>query len=185
MDNQNLAFHYVCTWGQAKEITGRFERYWVMNCGCREERGSKCTRSRMDLCLMFREDVTASGGSGKKQISPAELDQIFQEAKEKHLVTRPFRNDQDRSKTEGICFCCDDCCGYFQNPADNVCDKGELIERTEMDGCTQCGDCVEVCYFKARRMNDGELTIDREKCYGCGLCAGVCPTECVEMIQRR
>ncbi|NIN01700.1 MAG: hypothetical protein GTO24_27465 [candidate division Zixibacteria bacterium] len=184
MNNQDLAFHYVCTWDQAKEIAGRFDRYWVMNCGCREERGAKCARSRMDLCLMFREDSGGSGGSGKKEISKAELEEIFKEAKEKHLVTRPFRNDEDRTKIEGMCFCCDDCCWYFQKPTENISDKGNLIENTTMDECTHCGDCVEVCYFKARNMDDGELVLNRDECYGCGLCAGVCPTECIEMIPR-
>jgi hypothetical protein len=104
MNDKDIAFHYVCTRDQAKEIAGGFDRYWVMNCGCREERGAICARSRMDLCLMFREDIEGSGGSGKKEISKAELEDIFKEAKEKHLVTRPFRNDKDRTKTEGICF---------------------------------------------------------------------------------
>lgn len=184
MNNQDLAFHYVCTWDQAKEIVGRFDRYWVQNCGCREERGAKCARSRMDLCLMFKPDIEGSGESGKKEISKAELEEIFKEAKEKHLVTRPFRNDEDRTKIEGMCFCCDDCCWYFQKPTENISDKGNLIENTKMDECTNCGDCVEVCYFKARNMDDGELVLNRDECYGCGLCAGVCPTECIEMVPR-
>ena len=182
MDNQDLAFHYVCTRDQAKEIAGGFDRYWVMNCGCREERGSKCARSRMDLCLMFTEESGGSGGSGKKEISRAELDGIFKEAEEKHLVSRPFRNDKDRTKTEGICFCCDDCCWYFVKPTENICDKGNLFENTTMDECTHCGECVEVCYFGVRKMEDGELTLNRDECYGCGLCIDVCPTECIKMV---
>jgi NAD-dependent dihydropyrimidine dehydrogenase PreA subunit len=181
---KDLAFHYVCTWDQGKEIAGSFDRYWVMNCGCREERGAKCARSRMDLCLMFREDIVGSEGSGKKEISKTELEDIFKEAKEKHLVTRPFRNDKDRTKTEGICFCCDCCCGYFQNPIENVCDKGDFIEKTQKEDCTDCGECVQVCYFGAKKMEDGELSIERDECYGCGLCVDVCPTECIQMISR-
>jgi Pyruvate/2-oxoacid:ferredoxin oxidoreductase delta subunit len=184
MDNQNLAFHYVCTWEQAKEIAGRFERYWVEDCGCRVKRENKCARSRIDVCLLFKPDIGGSGGGDRKEISRGELEGILHEAKEKHLVSRPFRNDKDRTKTEGICFCCDDCCGYFLDPAE-VCDKGDLIEMTKTDGCTLCGDCADVCYFEARKMSDGELVVDREKRHGCGLCAEVCPTECVEMVRRK
>lgn len=185
MNNQELAFHYVCTRDQAKEIAGRFDRYWVMNCGCREERGAKCARSRMDVCLMFKEESAGSGGSGKKKISSAELEEIFKEAEEKHLVSRPFRNEEDRTKTEGICFCCDDCCWHFVKATENICDKGTLIENTTMDGCNHCGECVEVCYFGARKMDHGELALNRDECYGCGLCVDVCPTECIETLPRR
>ena len=185
MDSQDLAFHYVATWDEAREIAGQFDRYWVMNFGCREERGAKCARSRMDLCLMFREDIAASGGSGKREISRVELNEIFDEAKEKHLVSRPFRNETDRTKTEGICFCCDDCCWHFLHPTEHECDKGRMIERTQIDGCNDCGECVLVCYFGAKKMNAGRLSIDRDECYGCGLCVDVCPTECIQMVQRR
>ncbi len=184
MDSQDLAFHYVCTLDQAKKIAEGFDRYWVMNCGCREERGAKCARSRMDLCLMFREDIAASGGSGKKEISRVELDEIFDEAKEKHLVSRPFRNETDRTKTEGICFCCDDCCWHFLHPTEHKCDKGRMIERTQIDECNDCGECVQVCYFGVKKMNDGRLSIDRDECYGCALCVDVCPTECIQMVKR-
>lgn len=184
MNDKDLAFHYVCTWNQGKKITGRFDRYWVMNCGCREERGNKCARSRMDLCLIFREDIVGSGGSGKKEISKAELEDIFREAKEKHLVTRPFRNEKDRTKTEGICFCCDCCCWHFLNPTEHKCDKGNLMEETQTEECNNCGECVPVCYFSARKMDDGELVIERDECYGCGLCIDVCPRGCIDMVSR-
>jgi Fe-S-cluster-containing hydrogenase component 2 len=185
MNDRDLAFHYVCTREQAKRIAGGFDRYWVMNCGCREERGSKCARSRMDLCLMFMEESGGSGGTGKKEISKSELDEIFKEAEEKHLVSRPFRNDKERTKTEGICFCCDDCCGYFVGAPEEKCDKGDLVEETNLDDCTHCGECAEVCFFGARKMDDGELKLNRDECYGCGLCIDVCPTECIEMSARK
>jgi len=184
MKDRDLAFHYVCTREQAKEVAGRFDRYWVMNCGCREERGSRCARSRMDLCLMFAEESGGSGGTGKKEISKSELDEIFNEAEEKHLVTRPFRKEEDRTKTEGICFCCDDCCWYFVKGGEEVCDKGTLIENTTMEECNRCGECVEVCFFGARKIDDGGLKLNRDECYGCGLCVDVCPTECIEMSPR-
>lgn len=30
-------------------------------------------------------------------------------------------------------------------------------------------------------MKNNKLQIDREKYYGCGLCVGVCPIECIKM----
>lgn len=183
MSKEDLAFHYVCTRDEAKDIVGQRKRFWVSNCGCREKRG-RCSRSRMDVCLMFRDDISGSGGSGRREISQAEVAEIFREAKNKHLVTRPFRNEENRAQTDGICFCCDDCCEYFLSPDEIKCDKGDFIESTEIDKCTNCGECVEVCYFRARKLDEGELIIDRDTCYGCSLCVDVCPEDCIEMVTR-
>jgi ferredoxin len=177
----NLAFHYVCTFDEAFDLIANHTRFWVSNCGCRERKG-KCARSRHDLCLMFRDDIDASG-SNKHEISPADVRAIMNEAQAKNLVTRPFRNARNSRVTDGICFCCDDCCEYFIK-AGETCDKGALIEMTITDLCTQCGECIDVCYFKARSMADGELKVDRDSCYGCGLCAANCPEGCIEMIRR-
>jgi Pyruvate/2-oxoacid:ferredoxin oxidoreductase delta subunit len=186
VQDQELAFHYVCTLGEAREIVRQHDRFWMSNCGCRESRGregrGRCQRSRMDVCLLFTPDFPPTG-SGFREIHMADVETIFREAEDKHLVTRPFRNEEDRTKADGICFCCDDCCGYFLDPAE-PCDKGTLIERTDLDQCSDCGTCVEVCYFRARRLVDGSLAIDRGNCYGCGLCVDVCPQDCIQMARR-
>jgi len=183
MTEEDLAFHYVCTRERAKEIVGQHNRFWVSNCGCREERGY-CNRSRIDLCLMFRDDILGSGGSGRKEISRDAVEEIFREAEDKYLVTRPFRNEENMAQTDGICFCCDDCCEYFTNPEVIRCAKGDLIEKTEKDKCTNCGECTRVCYFGARKLEKEGLIVHRDNCYGCGLCVDVCPEDSVRMIPR-
>lgn len=183
MNGSGLAFHYVCTRSEARELVARHDRFWVSNCGCREGRG-ECGRSRMDLCLVFRGDLSPSG-SRMHEATRAEVEGILQEAADKFLVPRPFRNDENRSLVDGICFCCDDCCEYFTRPDENACDRGASIEETDLDACTGCGDCAGVCYFGARVMDDGELAIWRDKCYGCGLCVDACPAECIQMVRRR
>jgi len=176
------AFHFVCAREQAWKLIGEYDRFWASNCGCRENREGGCQRSRMDLCLVFRDDI-GSSGTGKREVTLEDVNAFFREAEEKHLVTRPYRDEETRTRVEGICFCCDDCCGYFHD-ASEVCDKGDLIQSTNMDDCTHCGVCANVCYFGARKLSGDKLFVDREKCYGCGLCVDVCPVGCVEMILR-
>lgn len=106
--------HYVCTREQALESVKKFNRYRVSSCKCGEARG-KCDRSRIDVYLWFRNDITPYGTSSR-EISLFEAKRIFPEAQEKHLVTRPFRDEETRMQTDGICFCCDDCCDYFLKP---------------------------------------------------------------------
>jgi len=179
MNAEKIPIHYVSTREEARRLVADHDTFWVSNCGCREKRGA-CKRSRMDLCLMLA-DVPPTG-SGKRKATREEAEEILRLAESAHLVTRPFRNE-DRTATDGICFCCDDCCSYFANPTER-CDKGAFIESTDLDVCTQCGECVDVCHFRARTMADGELAVDRDKCYGCGLCMDVCPLRCIEMIPR-
>jgi len=152
--------HYVCTRQEAVELVKHWNRFWISNCGCRENRGG-CARSRMDLCLFFAEDW---GGTGPnfREVPKSHVEEIFREAEEKHLVTRPFRNPPDMIEITGICFCCNDCCEYFTNPGGVKCDKDKFIEQTDMETCTNCGTCVDVCYFGARRMNLDQLSIDRD-----------------------
>ncbi|MCJ7582359.1 MAG: 4Fe-4S binding protein [Candidatus Aminicenantes bacterium] len=48
-----------------------------------------------------------------------------------------------------------------------------------------CGTCVDVCYFNAREIRDGELVENLAQCSGCGLCADVCPMHCIMMSPRK
>ncbi|MBU0491419.1 MAG: 4Fe-4S binding protein [Chloroflexi bacterium] len=180
MSNTNLAMHYVCTPPQARALVEAHSQYWVSNCGCREGR-QRCARSRWDLCLMFTPADPGSG-SGKREASRADVESILREAQDKHLVARPFRNEA-RTATDGICFCCDDCCGYFLAPPE-PCDPGDQVTVTNWDQCSQCGLCVDVCYFAARRLNGAELLVEPARCYGCGLCVAVCPEDCIQMAPR-
>jgi len=178
-----IPIHYVCTHDEAKELIKKHDRFWVSNCGCREGNEKNCQQSRIDVCLSFTESDEASG-SDKKPVDRTFADGIMKEAETKKLVTRPWRSE-DRTKTDGICFCCDDCCGYFVTPDKYTCDKGKFIERTDIDFCSQSGLCEEVCYFKARKMVNKELEVNRDNCYGCGLCVTVCPENCIKMVERK
>jgi ferredoxin len=173
--------HFVCTHDEGWQIVEKNQRYWLSNCGCREQRG-ECKHLRMDVCLFFQRDFSGSG-SAMHEVDVEEIKRLFAEAREKHLVVRPFRDDRVRARVAGICFCCDDCCGYFLDPQEK-CDKGRYQERTNLGDCTHCGECVQVCYFGARTMIGEELSVAAVKCYGCGLCTDVCPAGCVEMIDR-
>ena len=181
MDGGKTPLHFVCTREEARGIIREQDGFWVGDCGCREKRG-KCERSQHDVCLEFYPE-TAADGTGRKKVSREHAEGLLKIAKSGHLVTRPFRDYETRERTEGICFCCDDCCEYFLNPAE-VCEKGGLIEKTSMGDCIDCGACVEVCHFKAREMDADKLVVNRESCFGCGLCLDVCPVDCIEMVPR-
>lgn len=181
MENGELHLHYVATRDEGQELIARAERFWVANCGCRED-GPGCRRSRVDVCLSFDEEA-GDYGSGQHEVDRAFAEALLQEAEEKHLVVRPFRDDE-RKRALGICFCCDDCCGYFLEADKYECDKGRYIAQTDKEACAECGTCVEVCYFGARALARNELAVDEEACYGCGLCRDVCPEGSITLAER-
>lgn len=135
------------------------------------------------VVLSVRALEMHAGGAGWKHVTREDAANLLKVAKSNRLATRPFRDYESRQRTEGICFCCDDCCEYFLNP-EEICEKGRLIEKTAVGDCIDCGACAEVCYFKAREMDADKLVVDREKCFGCGLCRDVCPVDCIEMVSR-
>ncbi|HTX43798.1 MAG TPA: 4Fe-4S binding protein [Methanocella sp.] len=184
MSMGDLALHFVCTLDEAKSIVDGHKKYWVSDCNCREHRGP-CKRSRADVCLQFAARTIADNPS-KHAATREEVDGIFEEAREKHLVPRPFRSKSrkgiDALAIGGICFCCDDCCGYFLG-LHEPCDKGKLIERTDPALCIDCGICADVCRFGARAAGE-PLKVDREKCYGCGVCVDACAMKAITMVTR-
>jgi NAD-dependent dihydropyrimidine dehydrogenase PreA subunit len=181
MEGTDRPLHYVCTRPEAWDLAREHDRFWVCRCGCRAGRGG-CARSGVEVCLQFAA-VTAANPLGLREISLDEVGDILREVEEKRLVPRPFRDYETRTRTEGICFCCDDCCGYFLNP-EETCDRGAFVESTDLSGCNDCLACVEVCHFGARAADGGTLRLRRDECYGCGLCADVCPTGCVSLVPR-
>ncbi len=52
------------------------------------------------------------------------------------------------------------------------------------DGCLGVGTCIASCTKGAMSLADGKVVIDKEKCDGCGDCAGegVCPQGLISMI---
>lgn len=171
--------HEVWTMEELIAVVPKQDKYWLSNCGCREEKGKKCKKG-LHTCLGFEPGFTSTK-SGLTEASRKDVDKLLAFAKEKKLVARPWVSED--GKVKASCFCCDCCCYYITTGEGNV--PGKSIEKTDMDSCTQCGACVEECHFHARAMKTGKLVVDRKKCVGCGLCVSVCPAEAIQMVKRK
>lgn len=50
----------------------------------------------------------------------------------------------------------------------------------DVEKCTGCEACVEVCPVEAIEMVDGKAKVD-DACIDCGQCVDECPVEAIEM----
>jgi len=51
--------------------------------------------------------------------------------------------------------------------------------QVDLERCTGCGDCLDVCPVEAISMNNGKAWIDSETCLACEACAQVCPIDAI------
>ena len=49
------------------------------------------------------------------------------------------------------------------------------IPRIDVDRCTSCGKCVEVCMFHALAKVGKAILVFPQLCHGCGSCTWNCP----------
>ncbi len=59
---------------------------------------------------------------------------------------------------------------------------GQLIPEVEMDKCTLCGRCAEVCQFHAIAVIGQQVMVFPELCHGCGSCTLNCPTGAIHEV---
>jgi dihydroorotate dehydrogenase subfamily 1 len=65
-------------------------------------------------------------------------------------------------------------------------DQLEARARIDLDLCTGCGTCAEICLYSGAKMDpSGKVAvIDETNCEGCGLCEQMCPAEAIGIYVR-
>ena len=56
-----------------------------------------------------------------------------------------------------------------------------MAVKVDLDKCTGCESCVEVCPTEALKVVDEKLVVDVENCTDCGSCVDECPLEALEL----
>jgi len=56
---------------------------------------------------------------------------------------------------------------------------GQLVPVVDLEPCTYCGRCAEVCQYHAVAVVEQQVLLFPQLCHGCGSCALNCPTEAI------
>ena len=59
---------------------------------------------------------------------------------------------------------------------------GQMIPEVDLDACTLCGRCAEVCEFNAIAVVGEKVLVFPELCHACGSCALNCPTDAISEV---
>lgn len=89
----------------------------------------------------------------------------------------------------GLCNCDHDCGayrGYIEMRGSPTFFRAEYVCRTDWDECTGCKSCISQCQFGAMFYSSAlaKVHIDPTRCFGCGVCRAVCPTDAIALIPR-
>lgn len=61
---------------------------------------------------------------------------------------------------------------------------GCLIPRVDVEKCTLCGECGEICRYSAIVRVGEKVLVYPELCHGCGGCSLVCPADAITEVSR-
>lgn len=70
----------------------------------------------------------------------------------------------------------------FKSPCIAVSKPGNLY-RVEQSACVKCKACISQLGCPAITVNEGNIVIEKSLCYGCGLCAKVCPAKAIQEVK--
>ncbi|HEX7363952.1 MAG TPA: ATP-binding protein [Dehalococcoidia bacterium] len=59
-----------------------------------------------------------------------------------------------------------------------------LVPQIDMQKCTYCGKCAEVCAYHAIAVLKGHVLVFSQLCHGCGACSYLCPEKAISEMKR-
>lgn len=135
-----------------------------------------------NVCLHFYcgPNSTLDRGHGTK-ITAEEAKALLKECNEKGLM--------QSGEDVAICNCDSYACYPIQ--MGKAMDTKGIYPRSKYDivfhpeKCDNCGECLKICNFAAfSKDENGKITHDMEKCWGCTICAPNCPQKAIELVAK-
>jgi ferredoxin len=187
----------VMDYERATEVIKTASHAGISMCYCRHKMqhvGEACD-APIDICMTFNDTAQGLIRHGfARQVDHAEGLDLLQVAYEHHLVQF---GDNAREQVNFICNCCGCCCEALiaarRFAPINPLHTTNFLPDINMDSCTGCGKCVNVCPVEAMALVSAhdsanpkkkKARLDEDICLGCGVCARVCAPRSITMRER-
>ncbi len=166
--------------------------YAVAPCACRveqEKKGVGFSRP-LETCLTFGlfAQYYIDNGIGKA-MTEEQLMEKLKECEDAALV--PFATNSQ--EVYNMCMCDKDSCQLFKNlrtfekPAEQV--HSPYFATIDSELCSECETCLDRCQLDAitevplpGASDKSVLSVNIDRCIGCGLCVPSCPDEAVKLV---
>ena len=177
-----------------KTLIDRTDDIFIMNfCLCRKS--NKCKDYPIDHGCVFLGKETKKipekfGRVATREEAKAYIDECT-EMGFVHIIGRNkldsmWLHTGDKKDLMSICNCCPCCCLW--NMVRDISDDISAVYRkmdgvevsVETDKCIGCGSCEKICFTKAISIADGKCTIN-QRCRGCGRCVERCPQDAISI----
>ncbi|MBO5841020.1 MAG: 4Fe-4S binding protein [Methanobrevibacter sp.] len=180
-----------------KEVIKQAEDIVIMHkCLCRTS--SDCQDYPQDFGCIFigpsSKKIASKYGRSATREEALEHVEMADELGLSHVIGRNkidsvWMNVRPKEGLLTICHCCPCCCLWRVLPDldDEISDKVKRLEDVEVhtinDKCRLCKKCItdNVCFGDAISLEDGKITIDQNKCVGCGHCVKSCNFDALEL----
>ncbi len=172
----------------------------LRTCPCRE-RGD-CQHHAIELGCIFMGDDTFNMAVPEEQGYVATKEQALEHTRKaianglipligRNVAEAEGAGVKDTDHFLSCCFCCTCCCvgakaAEYSTSARRGTRAVKKIKGLEIKQdsakCVGCGECVEVCVYKAREIVEGKAIIDTDVCMGCGRCVSACPNGAISIV---
>jgi Pyruvate/2-oxoacid:ferredoxin oxidoreductase delta subunit len=179
-----------------KTLVEKSRRVSVMDCACRthmkiHNNGVPVNDYPVNVCMNFNTfaDYCIEQGFGR-ELTKEEALKTLTAAAEAGLV---HTTQNITEKTSFICNCDRDCCimlrGITQFDDPGMVATSNFLPEYERDNCIFCLKCTEICPMQVIELvdegsEDQRISINTNRCIGCGVCAFNCPEEALSMVKK-
>lgn len=157
----------------------------VANCMCRRIQENPC--QPLDVCIFvgepFASFMVQHQPDHARWISQSEAVFILEREHRRGRFHTAWFKDAAGGRFYSICSCCRCCClgmkAFLLFDRKTITSSGYVSE-VDLDICTGCGECTEVCSFEAVVVGE-KAQIDPKGCMGCGLCVDKCDQNAISL----
>ncbi|MBN1465994.1 4Fe-4S binding protein [candidate division KSB1 bacterium] len=196
LSNEN-ALH-VLDYERASEVIKTASHRAVGLCYCRHkmQHMNQACDAPLDICMTFNSSAESLAKHGHaREIDISECLDLLQQAYDHNLVQF---GENVREKVNFICNCCG-CCREAMLAAKrfaylNPIHTTNFFPTIDVDKCTGCGACGEVCPVEAIALVSANdplrpkrkiAWLEADLCLGCGICVRNCSKDALVLAERR